>query len=708
MNQDLAADAGRAPLGVRIDEAAEAVRRVTVPRLALYPLAALMGVLLLPAGQLLAWLGAGLGVELWTWVAGRPAAHGRPMGRLARLHFAAAFAAINLVWMALGVLFWLTGTVSGQATAMVLALSVVALGAILAHSSPMMFLLAGAAPGLAAMAMIGFRDGHRFLELAPVWVASGLGFLFLLGRARETPSAQASARQIKASARQYQLLAENVSDVIVRTDLDGAHVYVSPSVRLVLGYEPEELIGVKVADLVDPEANPVIDRAVERMDADPDRTEVITTRIRHKAGHWIWLQSHARTLFENGKPVGGIHVSRDITAQVETEKALQAAKAEAESASRAKAEFLANISHEIRTPMNGVLGALQLLEAEELSSEGRELMRRAEGAGRMLSELLNDVLDFSRIEAGQLALSPEPMSPAAALQDTLGLLGADARAKGLDLRAEIVGDPAWISADPLRLRQAMFNLLGNAIKFTAEGEVVARLEMSPESDGRRRLRLEVRDTGIGIAAENQAHLFERFRQAEGSTARRYGGSGLGLSITRALVEMMGGAIGVDSEVGRGSTFWIDLSAPDAEPVAAPSQDDGVLQGVRVLLVEDNPTNRLVARTMLTRLGAEVAEAEDGVAGVEAAREGAFALILVDVQVPRLDGVGATRAIRALDGPAAVTPVISLTANVMTHQQAAYRAAGMNGVVAKPIAVSALLGEIARILAEAEDAEALAS
>ena len=708
MNQDLAADAGRAPLGVRIDEAAEAVRRVTVPRLALYPLAALMGVLLLPAGQLLAWLGAGLGVELWTWVAGRPAAHGRPMGRLARLHFAAAFAAINLVWMALGVLFWLTGTVSGQATAMVLALSVVALGAILAHSSPMMFLLAGAAPGLAAMAMIGFRDGHRFLELAPVWVASGLGFLFLLGRARETPSAQASARQIKASARQYQLLAENVSDVIVRTDLDGAHVYVSPSVRLVLGYEPEELIGVKVADLVDPEANPVIDRAVERMDADPDRTEVITTRIRHKAGHWIWLQSHARTLFENGKPVGGIHVSRDITAQVETEKALQAAKAEAESASRAKAEFLANISHEIRTPMNGVLGALQLLEAEELSSEGRELMRRAEGAGRMLSELLNDVLDFSRIEAGQLALSPEPMSPAAALQDTLGLLGADARAKGLDLRAEIVGDPAWISADPLRLRQAMFNLLGNAIKFTAEGEVVARLEMSPESDGRRRLRLEVRDTGIGIAAENQAHLFERFRQAEGSTARRYGGSGLGLSITRALVEMMGGAIGVDSEVGRGSTFWIDLSAPDAEPVAAPSQDDGVLQGVRVLLVEDNPTNRLVARTMLTRLGAEVAEAEDGVAGVEAAREGAFDLILMDVQMPRLDCVGATRAIRALDGPAAVTPVISLTANVMTHQQAAYRAAGMNGVVAKPIAVSALLGEIARILAEAEDAEALAS
>ena len=667
-----------------------------------------MGALLLPIAQLLGWLAAGLAVELWTWLAGRPAARGRPMSNPARIHFTAAFVAINLAWMALGVLFWMTGTVSGQATAMVLALSVVALGAILAHSSPMMFLLAGAAPGLAAMGMIGFRDGHRFLELAPVWVAAGLGFLFLLGRARETPSAQASARQVKASVSQYQLLADNVSDVIVRTNQEGVHVYVSPSVREVLGYEPEELIGVRVADLVDPEANPDIDQAVERMDADPNHTEVITTRIRHKAGHWIWLQSHAKTLFENGKPVGGIHVSRDITAQVETEKALQAAKAEAESASRAKAEFLANISHEIRTPMNGVLGALQLLEAEELSSEGRELMRRAEGAGRMLSELLNDVLDFSKIEAGQLDLSPEPMSPAAALRDTIGLLDAEARAKGLELRAEIGGGASWIAADPLRLRQAMFNLLGNAIKFTAQGEVVARLEMSPAPDGRQRVRLEVRDTGIGIAPHVQAHLFERFRQAEGSTARRYGGSGLGLSITRALVDMMGGEIGVDSAVGRGSTFWIDFTAPAAEPVATLAHEDGVLQGVRVLLVEDNPTNRLVARTMLTRLGAEVEEAEDGVVGVAAAGAGAFDLILMDVQMPRLDGVGATRAIRALDGPAGQAPIIGLTANVMTHQQTAYRAAGMNGVVAKPIAVSALLAEIGRILTETEDGEALAS
>jgi CheY-like chemotaxis protein len=338
--------------------------------------------------------------------------------------------------------------------------------------------------------------------------------------------------------------------------------------------------------------------------------------------------------------------------------------------------------------MNGVLGALQLLEDEKISADGRELMRRANDCGGMLSQLLNDILDFSKIESNQLELAVEPTCPAEALRAAAGLLGPDARAKGLELRVEIEGGALWVEADPLRLRQIMFNLLGNAIKFTTTGEVAAR-----------RLRFEVRDTGVGVPIGAQAHLFERFRQAEGSTARRFGGTGLGLSITRALVELMGGEIGFVSHEGEGSTFWFEITAAAAQPVVALGDEAGMLDGIHVLLVEDNATNRLVARTMLTRLGAFVEEAEDGRIGLEASRHGGFDLILMDIQMPNMDGIEATRAIRALGGQVARTPIIGLTANVMAHQRQAYMAAGMNGVVAKPIAIADLLGEISRLLSE---------
>ena len=356
--------------------------------------------------------------------------------------------------------------------------------------------------------------------------------------------------------------------------------------------------------------------------------------------------------------------------------------------------------------MNGVLGALQLLESEPISAEGCELMGQAADAGLMLSQLLTDVLDFSKIEVGQLDLAPEPMNVGEALDTVIALLDGQARAKGVELRRETIGQDVWITADPVRLRQVIFNLLGNAIKFTHEGQVAARLNVIPAADGQRHARLEIEDTGVGIAPDAQAFLFERFRQAESSTARRFGGSGLGLSITRALAQMMGGDISFISTQGHGSTFWLDFDAPAAAPVAALSMDDSLLDGVRILLVEDNPTNRLVARTLLTRLGAEVDEAEDGLIGLNMARDGAYDLILMDVQMPNTDGVEATRAIRSLPGIVAQTPIIGLTANVMTHQQRAYLAAGMNGLVAKPVAIGALIGEIARLRGEDDTAIAV--
>ena len=694
------------PLSARLDEAAVAVRSVTAPRVGLALFGALTAGLILPWTQAALWLAGSLVLEAWLWIAMRSQARGGPVRHRARANFAASFGAISLWWLVLGIMFWESDTLAGRTCAAILVVVLVSVTVLLFYSTPVMFLVTGAAPAMLALMVLGRSDAQTWLQLAPVIMTLTLAMVFVAGRALETPSAQAQQRAVNDSLHQYQVLADNITDIIARTDLEGVHTYLSPAVESVLGYRPDELIGVARVSLVHPDDHPDARAAMMRMMQDTGRREIITSRARHKDGHWVWLETHAKLVCEHGVPVGVIDVSRDITDQVAKDAALREAKTEAESATRAKADFLANISHEIRTPMNGVLGALQLLESEPISVEGRELMRQAADAGLMLSQLLNDVLDFSKIEAGQLDLAPEPMDVGVALDTVIALLDGQARAKGVELRGETTGEHLWIAADPVRVRQAMFNLLGNAIKFTHQGHVAARLSVLPAVNGRRHVRLEIEDTGVGIAPEAQAFLFERFRQAESSTARRFGGSGLGLSITRALAQMMGGDITFRSVQGQGSTFWLDFDAPAAAPVATLSVEEGLLEGVRVLLVEDNPTNRLVARTLLTRLGACVDEAEDGLIGLAAALDGAYDLILMDVQMPNMDGVEATRAIRALPGVVARTPIIGLTANVMTHQQGAYRAAGMNGVVAKPIAVSALIGEIARLLGEDDTAIAV--
>ncbi|CAN5587055.1 hypothetical protein BH10PSE5_BH10PSE5_13130 [soil metagenome] len=694
------------PLSARLDEATVAVRNVTVPRVGLSLFGALTAALIVPWGHAAAWLAVSLALETWLWIATRAQARGGLVRHRARANFAVSFGSISLWWLALGVMFWNSDTLAGRTCAAILVVSLVAVTILLFYSTPVMFLATGAMPTLFALIVLGRADTQTWLQLAPIIMTLTLAMVFVAGRALETPSAQAQQRIVNDSLHQYQVLADNITDIIARTDLAGVHTYLSPAVECVLGYRPEELIGVAREKFLHPDDIGLAVAALERMVVDPTRSEVITTRVRHRDGHWLWLQTHAKVVCEFGVPVGMIDVSRDITEQMAKDAALREAKSEAESATRAKAEFLANISHEIRTPMNGVLGALQLLESEPISAEGRELMRQAADAGLMLSQLLNDVLDFSKIEAGQLDLAPEPMNVGEALDTVIALLDGQARAKGVELRRETIGQDLWIIADPVRLRQAMFNLLGNAIKFTHRGQVSARLSVIPAADGQRHVRLEIEDTGVGIAPDAQAFLFERFRQAENSTARRFGGSGLGLSITRALAQMMGGDISFISTQGSGSTFWLDFDAPAAAPVTALSVDDSLLEGVRILLVEDNPTNRLVARTLLTPLGAQVDEAEDGLIGLTMARDGAYDLILMDVQMPNMDGVEATRAIRSLPGIVARTPIIGLTANVMTHQQGAYRAAGMNGVVAKPISVGDLIGEIARLLGEEQTAIAV--
>ncbi len=442
----------------------------------------------------------------------------------------------------------------------------------------------------------------------------------------------------------------------------------------------------------------LVQAAIERSQQDGEPVSQLEWRLLLPTGETRWIDGRAIVhLDENGVPEKLAGLVLDIDERKRQELALVEAERAAQAAAEAKSQFLANMSHEIRTPMNGVLGVLHLLERENLSEEGRQLLAEAGNCGRMLSQLLNDVIDFSRIEAGRLELAPEPLDAAAVLESVVGLLRPNASAKGLDLRTSTPGGPAWIEADPVRLRQALFNLIGNAVKFTAEGHVEIRLSVQARGDDRM-LRFEIEDTGVGIPAQVQESLFKRFQQADGSTSRRFGGSGLGLAITRRLAEMMDGEVGFTSVEGQGSTFWLGLTAPASNPIRPAEAGPALtLDGLNVLLVEDNATNRLVASKMLEAMGISVSMAENGLEGVEAARLGGYDLILMDVQMPVMDGLEATCAIREMDGPVASTPIVGLTANAMAHQLSAYTAAGMNGVVAKPISPAALMSEIARVL-----------
>ena len=418
---------------------------------------------------------------------------------------------------------------------------------------------------------------------------------------------------------------------------------------------------------------------------------------------WVRIFHHLQVA-RNGRWRKAVGLLHDIDADKRQELALIEAQRAAESAAEAKSAFLANMSHEIRTPMNGIMGVLHLLKAEPISADGRLLLDEALSCGQMLAELLNDVIDFSKIEAGRLELAYEPVDPAALVEGVLRLLAPQAQAKGLTLTAEALGAVGWVRSDPVRLRQALFNLTGNAVKFTEAGGVVVRYGSTGG-----RLRFEVEDSGVGVPADAQAQIFERFQQGDASTTRRFGGSGLGLTITRRLAQMMGGDVGFASVEGVGSTFWLEVAAEPAtaEAPAAACQEN-VLAGLRVLVVEDNATNRFIATKLLEQLGASVETAADGYLGVEAAAREVFDLILMDVQMPGIDGLEAARRIRALGERSAATPIVALTANVLAHQRRTYLEAGMDGVVGKPISPAALLQEIAR-LAEAgeEGAAALA-
>lgn len=384
---------------------------------------------------------------------------------------------------------------------------------------------------------------------------------------------------------------------------------------------------------------------------------------------------------------------------VRREQLTRAARARALAATEAKTEFLATMSHEIRTPLNSVLGFAQLLAARnDLPPDARRQVNLIDNAGGALLTVVNDILDFSRVEAGQVELSPQPTSAAALLRDTVAIMAPEARAKGLTIEVEII-DPleALHDLDDARLRQVLLNVLNNAVKFTETGRIDASLIVEAGED-EDRLRFEIADTGVGISVEQQALLFQRFSQIDGSASRTYGGAGLGLAISRTLVEMMGGRIGVDSVPGRGSCFWIEVTAPVAEPVAAPeARPTAAPSAARILLVDDHPMNREIGVALLLLAGCKVDIAENGQQAVEAAAVGEYDMILMDIHMPLMDGLAATRAIRALHSPASKIPIIAMSADALPQQVERCYAAGMVDHIAKPIQREVLYAKVDRWL-----------
>lgn len=524
-------------------------------------------------------------------------------------------------------------------------------------------------------------------------------------------------RQARAA---YQSIVDSLPLNLLIKDSQGRRVFANKSYLDLRGSSLDEVLGKTDFDL--------FPQALAEQFSDDDAAILKSGEAMHDVekhqlpdGQQRWIERTKSALRDaDGKIVGVQVLFWDVT---DREKALidsREARDAANAANQAKSDFLANMSHEIRTPMNGIIGMTDLVLDTELTPTQRSYLQMSQESGESLLAIINDILDFSKIEAGHFELDPAPFDPRDSLGDAVRSLTTRAQSKGLELEFSVAPEvPQMLEGDQGRLRQVIVNLIGNAIKFTDRGEVVLDVSCQSKSQSTCTLRFSVRDTGIGIPADKQARIFEDFQQADRSTTRSHGGTGLGLAISSRLVELMGGRIEVDSATGRGSTFHFTVDFPivkstDHEqtpnapaldvasnqlPSDAPTQKAvSPLESVRVLLAEDNKVNQTLATKLLEKLGCHVTVVENGSQAVATLSENEFDVILMDVEMPEMDGISATKEIRRREQDSQQRiPIVALTAHAIVGDRERCLASGMDDYLSKPVRINEIKTMLTKIL-----------